>query len=248
MGDAGHAGGEVVVQEIVNPIDEGNAGDEGEGTGDDRQEGGPCIGKVHGEIGSQCGSESRSGNRDVAVDFQLCADIFHNGAGNGGQKGVERIHRMAAEDEAECGRSHADGQDDHPFRINAVRAGLLDMVQMGHKPVIRRILVEGIPGSPAGLEHGSHIDAVAVAFSKHGMRVFSVIHINHNGGVGQMNLHILPVNTKVGGSFQHIPDDTLAAGTVFHQKLPRVQDQLHLIPDGEVISIYIFQYKPSFIN
>ena len=122
------------------------------------------------------------------------------------------------------------------------------MVQMGHKSVIRRILVEGIPGSPAGLEHGSHIDAVAVAFSKHGMRVFSVIHINHNSGVGQMNLHILPVNTKVGGSFQHIPDDTLAAGTVFHQKLPRVQDQLHLIPDGEVISIYIFQYKPSFIN
>ena len=63
-----------------------------------------------------------------------------------------------------------------------------------------------------------------------------------------MNLHILPVNTKIGGSFQHIPDDTLAAGTVLHQKLPRVQDQLHLIPDGEVISIYIFQYKPSFIN
>ena len=80
------------------------------------------------------------------------------------------------------------------------------------------------------------------------MSGFSVIHINHNGGIGQVNLHILPVNTKIGSGFQHIPDDTLAAGTVFHQKLPRVQNQLHLIPDGEVISIYIFQYKPSFIN
>ena len=62
-----------------------------------------------------------------------------------------------------------------------------------------------------------------------------------------MNLHILPVNTKVGGSFQHIPDDTLAAGAILHQKLPCVQNQFHLIPDGEVIFIYSFQHKTSFV-
>ena len=233
MGDAGHAGGEVVVQEIVDPIDEGNAGDEGEGTGDDRQEGGPCIGKVHGEIGSQCGSESRSGNGDVAVDFQLCAGIFHNGAGNGGQKGVERIHRMAAEDEAECGRSHADGQDDHPFRIDTVAESLLDPGQMGFECTVWFILGESFPGNIADLQDGGHVDAMAVAFAEHGVRMIFIIHIDHNGGIGDMDLHVFPVDAQIGSRAEHVLDDPFCPGAAFHEKLACIQDEFHFISDRE---------------
>ena len=95
------------------------------------------------------------------------------------------------------------------------------------------ILVQGLPAGFTGLEDGGHVYTVAVAFAEHGVGLFPIVHVDHDGGVGDMDLHIFPVNTEACSGPEHIPDDALAAGAAFHHELAGVQNEFHLIPDGK---------------
>lgn len=244
MGDAGHAGGEVVVQEVIDAVDEWDAGNEGEGAGDDRKEGGSGKGKVHGEVSGEGSSESGGGDSDVSVDFQLCTYVFHDSACHGGKKGVKSIYGVAAEDEAESSGSHADGKDDHPFRIDTAAAGLLDPVQMGFECAVWLILREGFPGHIAGLEDGGHVDTVAVAFAEHGISMIFIVHVDHNGGVGDVDLYVFPVDAQISSGSEHVFDDSFASGAAFHKELACIQNEFHFISDreGRIVCFHNFPF------
>ena len=248
MGHAGHAGGEVVIQEIVHCVYEGHPRYEGQGTGYNGQEGGNGTGQVHGEIGGNGGRKGGGGDGDIAVELYAGTCIFHQSPYDGCQHGIKSLHLVAPENQAKGGRGQSDGQNCQPFRVDPIHAVPVDFMKLVYKYPIGFILIESFPAGLAGLKEGEHIHPMAVAFAEHGVSSLPVIHIDHNGGIGNVNLHILPVNAQISSGLQHIPHNPLAAGAAFHHHLPRIQDELHFISDREGIFIRIFQYKTSFVN
>lgn len=85
---------------------------------------------------------------------------------------------------------------------------------------------------------------MAVAFPEHGVGMIFVVHVDHDGGVGDVDLHVFPVDAQVGGRAEHVLDDPLAPGTAFHEKLAGIQDEFHFVPDGEGRFIRTFHNVP----
>ena len=140
---------------------------------------------------------------------------------------------MTAEDQAECCRCQPDREDDHPLGINAISKILPDIIQAKAEIIIRLIFIQRFPAGFTRLQKSRHIDAMAVALAEHRICLFPIIDIDHDGGIGDMDLYIFPINPQACRRAEHVTHDALTPRAALHHELPRIQDELHLASDGK---------------
>lgn len=144
---------------------------------------------------------------------------------------------MPAKEEAEGAGCHADAEECQPLGIEPLPCHLLDGHHLIPVDEVGFIALQCVPAELVGKKRRHHVDTVLVAFAEHGFRRDAVVHIDHDGAVCDVDLDVFPVNAKVSGGAEHVSDDTLAAGAVFHHELSDVEDELHLVPDGQLCFI-----------
>ena len=228
----------IVVEHVADEIDQRHAGDDKQGTGEQRMP--RRVGMEHAPQRSrplgrreecrgpcqQRGDESGGRDIHIMVGTQLVEHGPHTESQNGGYRSVEKGRPVATELDAETAAGEP-GPDRHLPRRIVTLAGT-DIFQLLFVSFERIILADRPPGEFADRRDGSHVDAVLLATLELGKRVLLVPQIDHQHVVIDVDVQVFFRQAQISGRAFHVAHDAARVRGAFHQQFARPEQQVEL--------------------
>ena len=138
----------------------------------------------------------------------------------------QEIEPAAAEELAEAATGGAGAKGCQPDRV--IARPVLDAQEMALEFVQGIILLECPPSQLADGRQGRHIDAVLRALAELCVGMLLVVDVEHQRRVHDVLVDAVFRDAHVGCRAHHVADGAVTVRAVLHQKLSRVQQEMHL--------------------
>lgn len=220
---------DIAVEHIIDGVDERDARYDEQCTGDELIPGRRRQCEEVREIGAECCDKGSNGNGCIGVEAMPPTEPVREESQQCTAPRKERGDEVAAKQHTGCAALQSGTQRGDPGGIAERR--FFDIIQGGFVFVEAAAKTHAAPGQMAhGIEDG-HVDGMMLAFAKTGMGALFVADIQHQRGIHDVQMEFLPRNSHVDRGPRHIAYKAVGMGTVFHEQLSGIKQQMKLAAD-----------------
>ena len=208
------------------------------------EEDGACNERVPQCTKSKCSGDGprkyggdKSGNHGAGVGIEsiLVAEAMCDEAHECRNGGDERLFPAPAEQLARAARADGSSERDAPMRVaECTCTDACDGVLGGSDG---RVAAQDAPGKFAHGGENGEVHAVFHALAELRKGAFVVADVQHKRCVGNVGLDVFSRDAQVDCRAFHIADDACTVGTVLHQRLSNVQQELHFVVECLVVIV-----------